>query len=250
MALNAEQLKSLCDFDNKTNEYISKSGQDYVDALKNLLHPGAVGNKNDIPFLKEDIVKQPTLQQFHFKALDQFVFNCKLKANPMRLDCSGNFINLGNGKISKEEVIAFDYGSDDAKSIFENAVGVVYLITCNVDAKEHIIKIGQTGGTFKKRLGSYNCGYVASREKGTASTTNFKIVQSFVATRLEFKLYIKDCSSLTKPYKWAGRKTTPIASPLVEAVENICLQKFEEKFGKKGIKKPLANVQTKKQTED
>ena len=248
MSLTPTQLKALCDFDSKTKTYVSKKGKDYADALRALLHPGATGNKNDNPFLYEDIIRQPTLKQFHFKALNQFVFNCKLKATPMKLDANGNLIDLGHNKVSKEEVVAYDFASDEAKNVFNNSIGVVYIITCPINGAEHIIKIGQTGGTFKKRLGSYNCGYVINRHSGTASTTNFKIVQSFVATRQEFKLYIKDCSSLTRTYKWARRETSMIASPQVEAIENICLRIFSEKFPK--IKKPLANVQTKKQTED
>lgn len=248
--ISAEDLKTLCDFDESTNTYVSKKGQEYSDALKALLHPNSEGNKNDRPFLYQEIIKQPTFQKFghRFKELSQFVFNCYLKANPMTLDANGELIDLGNNKKSKEEIVAFNFANKAAEKVFNSSIGVVYIITCPISNNEHIIKIGQTGGTFKKRLGSYNCGYVANRLKGTASTTNFKIVQSFVATRLEFKLYIKDCNSLAKKYRWARMETSFIASPLVEAIENICLSKFKSKFPK--LKKPLANIQTKKQTED
>lgn len=244
MALTADELKSLCDFDPATNTYISKSGQAYADALKALFYPNDEGNRNDKPFLEDDILEQPTLSQFRFGALDQFKLNCKLKAVPMKLDKNGDLLNLNGRSKSREQVIAYDFVDADAETIFNNSVGVAYIITCPINGEEHIIKIGQTGGTFKDRLGSYNCGYVINWR--TASTTNIKIVQSFVATRKEFNLYIRDCGMLARKYKWARRSTALIASPLVEAIENICLQRFDEKFHRK----PLANVQTKKQTED
>ena len=244
MKLNKEQLISLCDFSDEENCYISKSGKEYADALKAIFYPDDDGNTNDKPFLEEDILVQPTLRRFHFAALDQFKFNCKLKAIPMKLDKNGDLMNLGGRSKSREKVIAYDFYDDDAENIFKNSVGVAYIITCPIDDDEYIIKIGQTGGTFEDRLGSYNCGYVTNWR--TASTTNIKIVQSFVATRKVFNLYIRDCGMLAKKYKWAHRSTALIASPLVEAIENICLQRFNEKFHCK----PLANVQTKKQTDD
>lgn len=245
MALSSDELKSLCDFDSLTNTYVSKSGQAYADALKALFYPDDDGNKNDKPFLLEDIITQPTYQDFRirFKALDEFAFICKLKAIPMKLNSNGEIIKNGRKK-SKEEIQAFDFVSDVTKSVFYKSVGVAYIITCLIDGVEYIIKIGQTGGTFEDRLGSYNCGYVTNWR--TASTTNIKIVQSFVATRLEYRLYLRDCGDLAKPVRWAGRKTdTPIASPLPEAIESICLKVFAKKYN--GAK-PLANIQTNKQT--
>ena len=245
--LTASDLISLCDFDATSNTYTSKQGQDYADALKALFYPDDDGNENDKPFLDSDILEQPTLDEFRkrFKALDEFKFVCKLKANPMKLDSSGELIKTGRKK-SKEEIVAIAFANNDVKKVFETSIGVAYIITCLIDGKNYIIKIGQTGGTFDDRLGSYNCGYVKNWR--TASTTNIKIVQSFVATRREFNLYLRDCGDLAKPIKWARRSTnTAIASPLPEAIENICLQVFSKKFDGK---KPLANIQTKKQTED
>lgn len=245
--ISASDLISLCDLDASTNTYVSKKGQDYADALKALFYPDDDGNENDKPFLDSDITKQPTLDEFRvrFKALDEFKLVCKLKANPMKLDSKGELIRNGRKK-TKEEIEAFGFVDDNTRSIFENSIGVAYIITCPINGSNHIIKIGQTGGTFKDRLGSYNCGYVKNWR--TASTTNIKIVQSFVATRREFNLYLRNCGDLAKPIKWAGRLTsTSIASPLPEAIENICLQVFAKKFNNT---KPLANIQTKKQSEN
>ena len=52
-----------------------------------------------------------------------------------------------------------------------------------IDGK--ILKIGKTDTTMAKRVQSYNCGKKAYRENGTCSTTNYNILQSFLAINKE-----------------------------------------------------------------
>lgn len=222
-SLNLMQLKSLCDFDGE--KYISKKGQQYVDALSSVFN---LINRNDKPFSREDIINQPLLKDFNFSGFSDFKFICHLKARPMVIK---------DDRRINEKIIPTDFADDDAKQIFNRALGVAYVITCVIDEKEYIIKFGQSRTTFKQRLGSYNCGVVFNWR--TASTTNIKVLQSMVATRLQFNLYLYDCS--TEPYilNWHGETSVPFASPKSLAVEDIMVKKFAQKFGGK----PLANVQ-------
>ena len=223
-SISIEQLKSFCVFDGE--KYISKQGQDYITALGLVYN---LNNKNDNPFSKEDIIAQPELKNFSFKGVDEFKYVCNLKATPMI---------IVNETRKNEKIMAIDFVDDQAKHLFNKALGVSYLITCIVDDKEHIIKIGSSRTTFAKRLGSYNCGVVYNWR--TASTTNIKILQSMVATRLTFKLYLCDCSD--DPYylkNWHGENSVAFASPKALAVEDIMVKKFIQQFGNR----PLANVQ-------
>ena len=121
--------------------------------------------------------------------------------------------------------------------MFKNKKGISYIITSIIDNKEYIIKIGQTRNTFKDRLSSYNCGSVSHWR--TASTTNIKLLQSFIVTRLEFNLYLYDCSNEPYILNWHNVKSIPFASPKSLAVEDIMIKKFQEQFNIK----PLANIQ-------
>lgn len=224
-SLSLDQLKSFCDSNGE--DYISKQGADYINALGNVFN---LNNRNDNPFLREDIISQPTLNEFSFSGKNEYQYVCKLKATPM---------TIIQDKRKNEKIIASNFVDEKAKLLFEKALGVSYLITCVIDNKEHIIKIGSSRTTFKARLGSYNCGVVNNWR--TASTTNIKILQSMVATRLEFNLYICDCSD--EPYYligWHGQNSVPFASPKALAVEDIMVKKYIEQFNKR----PLANVQT------
>ncbi|WP_435128804.1 hypothetical protein ACR82Z_03390 [Mycoplasma sp. 6243] len=119
------------------------------------------------------------MSDFKFEGIKDFQFICKLKAKPLIIK---------DDKRYNEKIVAFDFHNEKAKEIFENEVGVVYMITAYIDNNEYIIKFGQTRTPFIYRLQSYNCGTVVNWR--TASTTNIKILQSFVSTRLEFKLYL------------------------------------------------------------
>ena len=229
--LDNTHLFPLCDF--QDNKYISKSGKEYIDALKQVF---ILDNRNDIPFLKEDVIQQPTLQEFSFIGKNDYQFICKLKAQPMTIDLNKTD-NKTKGR-KNEKIIAYDFVDNKTENIFNQSLGVSYLITAIIDNKEHIIKIGETRTTFKQRLGSYNCGVVYNWR--TASTTNIKMLQSMLATRLEYNLYLYDCSDEPYILTWHGEKSVPFASPKALAVEDIMIKKFKEQFGKT----PLANIQS------
>ncbi len=225
-SLTFEQLKLLCDFNG--TEYISKKGSDYIDALSSLF---PLKNNNDTPFQVKDVLAQPTLEEFSFPGKTEFSLVCTLQAAPMRLSLDGERTN--------EQILASNFTSPDAKRVFKKALGVAYMITCPIDGKEYIVKFGQSRTTFEKRLGSYNCGIAFNWR--TASTTNIKILQSLVATRLPFHLYLKDCSQKPFIYTWHEVTSVPFASPESLAVEDIMLGEFKRQFKKR----PLANVQAK-----
>ncbi len=221
-------LLNLCNFNPKDGLYYSKEGYEYIDSLKPIFKSK---NTNDNPFTIDEIISQPLLSDFKFKGVEEFRFVCKLKANPM-------IINPINYTKFNEKIVVVNnsFESEEVKEIFYNSLGVDYLITCPINNKEHIIKIGNSRNTFKDRLNSYNCGVITNIR--TASTTNLKILQSFVATRKEFNLYLLDCSDVTT-FKWHGVDSVPFASPKGLAYEDILIKKFIEQFKVK----PLANVQ-------
>ena len=229
--LDNTHLFPLCNF--KDNKYISKEGQEYIDALKQVFR---LDNRNDVPFLKEDIITQPTLQEFSFEGKNDYMLICNLKAEPMIIDLN-NTNNRTNGR-TNEKIIAYNFVNQSAENIFNQSLGVSYLITSIIDNSEHIIKTGQSRTTFKQRLGSYNCGVVYNWR--TASTTNIKMLQSMLATRLEYRLYIYDCSNEPYILDWHGEKSVPFSSPKSLAVEDIMIKKFKEQFNHP----PLANIQS------
>ena len=204
-SLSLEQFISLCDDINGV--YIQKSGKDYLNALSHIF---PLNNKNDKPFNLTDIKMQPTLNDFSFSGKEDFIFICNLRASPLEIK---------EGVRKNEKIQA-------------------YILTCYIENKEHIIKFGQSRTTFKKRLGSYNCGVVNNWR--TASTTNIKMLQSLVATRATLNLYLYDCSDEVMIIEWRGEKSVPFASPKSLAVEDIMIKKFMSQFGTK----PLANIQS------
>lgn len=223
--LSTEELIELCD---KYNDHFeSKKGENYVDALSSIFK---IKNRNDKPFVEREVMRQPTIDDFNFVGLKEFQYICELKAEPMYLDFYG-------ARIKNEKIFPKNFANKEAERIFRSALGVAYMITCSIDGKEHIIKFGQTRTPFKSRLSSYNCGVVNNWR--TASTTNIKILQSFLATRLIYKLYIRDCSDDVVKFTWAGEESVPFASPISLAIEDICMKKFVAKYGRP----PLANVQ-------
>jgi len=222
--MSNDELKVLCDY-NINGYYESKKGEDYILAIEQLFKGT---NKNDKPFTEKEILKQPTLDSFSFIGKNDFSYCCELKAQPMVLK---------GGKRTNEKIQALNFVSEESKDVFEKSMGVAYMMTCPINGVEYIIKFGQTRTPFKLRLGSYNCGVVYNWR--TASTTNIKILQSFVTTRLTFKLYIYDCHDVIS-YEWHGIKSVPFATPKSLAVEDIIVKEFMKQFGKK----PLANVQT------
>ena len=226
--IQLSRLIELCDYNPDDGLYYSKKGLEYVNAIKSFLDGK---NFNDIPFTVEDIVKQPVLGDFKFKGVEDFKYICKLKARPMIINKQ-----LSIKENEKILVVKNSFADEEAKNIFMNSLGVDYILTCPIDGNEHIIKIGNSRTTFNARLGSYNCGVITNAR--TASTTNLKILQSFVATRLEFNLYLLDCSDTTT-FTWHGVESVPFASPKSLAYEDILVKEFIKQYDTK----PLANVQ-------
>lgn len=218
-----ESFESLCTFDGE--KYVAKEGQAYIDALSVLYPPK---NANDRPFTLEEIKRQPLLTDFNFSGLSEFKYVCNLTASPLI---------ISEGLRSNEKILAIDFQNSEAKRLYDQTLGVVYILTCVINDNEHIVKIGCSRTTFKQRLGSYNCGTVNNWR--TASTTNIKILQSFQSTRAIFKLYLYDCGAAEK-FTWHGVESVPFSSQKIYAVEDILVKKFQEIFHQK----PLANVQT------
>jgi len=223
--LSFDELLKLVD--KYIDHYESKKGLNYVQGLKDVFGDK---NRNDRPFIIEDILKCPTLEDFWLDGMNEFEYCCILKADPMILYKTGE-------RKSNEKIIASSFANQKMLDVFKLSKGVAYMMTCEINKKEYIIKFGQTRNTFKDRLQSYNCGSVNNWR--TASTTNIKILQSFVATRLPFKLYLRDCSEDNVTYVWSGIKSIPFASALSLAIEDIVVKEYVKKFGKP----PLANVQ-------
>ncbi|MGZ9763152.1 hypothetical protein ACXYRO_02685 [Mycoplasma sp. 4013] len=168
------------------------------------------------------------MSDFKFEGIKDFQFICKLKAKPLIIK---------DDKRYNKKIVAFDFHNEKAKEIFENEVGVVYMITAYIDNNEYIIKFGQTRTPFIYRLQSYNCGTVVNWR--TASTANIKILQSFVSTRLEFKLYLYQPQ---KPLhvEYYGEFAF-VASPASIFVEDRLLNIYLNQFHQK----PIANIQSK-----
>lgn len=225
--LSTQQLHSLCEYDVKNNRYVAKCGEAYVKALAEVVN---IVNKNDLPFLLDDVIKEPCLDEFAFDGKNDFIYICDLEIQPLTIE---------KNERRNEKIIPVSFTSDNAKIVFHSSSGVAYMLTCVVEGKEHIIKIGQSRTSFEKRLASYNCGVINNWR--TASTTNIKMVQSMQTIRLPFKVYICDCSNDPYILNWYGRKSTAFASPKSLAIEDIMLKAFTDQFKKK----PLANIQAK-----
>lgn len=222
--LEFEIIKMLCDYNGE--EYIQKYGEEYIEALNNIFE---LKNNNDKPFTLEDVKKQPCLKDFEFIGVADYRYICKLRVQPLIITRAGKRIN--------ERLYPVDFFGTEEKEIFDKSLGVSYLLTCEIDGCEHIIKIGSSRTTFRKRLGSYNCGVINNWR--TASTTNIKILQSMVTIRKDLKLYIYDCSDDFYVTIWHGVQSVKFASPKALAVEDIMVKKFIAQFGFK----PLANIQ-------
>lgn len=228
--MDIETLKKLCNFDG--DKYVQKTGKLYLEALEDVL--GAV-NRNDKPFTIDEITSQPKFKDFTFSGVNEFKYVCKLHAHPLIIK---------NNHRKNEKIVPYDFANDEMKEIFNHSMGTVYIFTCPYDGNEYLIKIGQTRTTFKKRLSSYNCGYINNWR--TASTTNIKILQSMVSTGLDFKLYIYDCSDDPYILTWHGVTSVPFSASKALAVEDIMIKKFVEQFNIK----PLANIQANATEED
>lgn len=235
-SLTDEELLSLCDFDPERDLYEAKIGSEYIKALSSLKN---LVNKNDLPFTEEDILKEPTLEDFSFEGKNDFIYACDLEVQPLTLfKIIPQVEGTENNYKRRNEKIKVTNRQDNMIRVLSSSLGVAYLITCPVDNKEYIIKIGQSRNTFMHRLTSYNCGCVNNWR--TASTTNIKLLQSMQVTRKVFKLYLFDCSDEKYVLRnWHGKTSQPFAMPKSLAVEDIMIKEFIKQFKKK----PLANIQ-------
>ncbi|QBF34575.1 hypothetical protein EG856_01385 [Mycoplasmopsis phocirhinis] len=213
-------------------EYESKEGWEYNNKLFEIF---GGQNLNDRPFTIEEIKQQPRLIDFKFAGKNDFIYICDLIAYKMNVKTNYDCSKIHN---KHERIIPVSFTNENAKKIFEQNLGIAYLLTAIVENNEYIIKIGQSKTTFKDRLNSYNCGNVNNWR--TASTTNIKILQSMLSTQRIFKLYICPCEG-PKIYTFHGIKSSPLATPMSLAIEEIMLNQFVKQFKQK----PLANIQIK-----
>lgn len=106
--------------------------------------------------------------------------------------------------------------------------GAVYIFV--IEGK--IFKIGQTIDTLKKRIGSYNCGKLEYRAKGTCSTTNFFVLQSLlrINKKVEVYTYYPDAPR----YNLFGKEYHD-TWPVSKKAENIIIKDFLKNHDKKPI---------------
>lgn len=87
----------------------------------------------------------------------------------------------------------------------------------------HLFKIGKTDTTIAERISSYNCGRKKHRENGTCSTTNYMVLQTFLALNKEVEVY---CYFLPKATLTIGGKTYEISESPSKFAEGLFLEQF------------------------
>ena len=85
----------------------------------------------------------------------------------------------------------------------------------------HLFKIGKTDTTIAERINSYNCGKKKHREKGTCSTTNYMVLQTFLALNKEVEVY---CYFLPKATLTIGGVTYEITESPSKFAEGLFLE--------------------------
>lgn len=120
--------------------------------------------------------------------------------------------------------------NEDGKYI--DACGLIYVFV----AQGKIFKIGQTINTIASRVNSYNCGRKLFRARGTCSTTNYFVLQSFLAMNVTVSVY----AYLAKKQKYTifGEHGEDIF-PSTKVIERKIIKDFVETHGKK----PIGNTQ-------
>ncbi|ATI73940.1 restriction endonuclease [Mesoplasma florum] len=169
-------------------------------------------NRNDLLLEIMEITESPTLEEFLEKTgkSQDFKFLCNVMPN-----------------IEKERLEI-----ENAIPDFLYLTGIVYIFVY----KNHVMKIGQTITNFRERINSYNCGKKKNREKGTASTTNYFILQSILALNEQIDVYYfkPDLSRITL---WGKEYVTSSSSS--KLAEGIIVNEYMNIFGKK----PVGNSQ-------
>lgn len=85
----------------------------------------------------------------------------------------------------------------------------------------HLFKIGKTDTSIAERINSYNCGKKKHRENGTCSTTNYMVLQTFLALNKEVEVY---CYFLPKATLTIGDQTYEIAESPSKFAEGLFLE--------------------------
>ena len=109
---------------------------------------------------------------------------------------------------------------------FSKIEGAIYCFVID----DYILKIGKTDTTMAKRLISYNCGKKSYRENGTCSTTNYKVLQSFLAINKPVEVY---CYFVPPAFLEVFGKKVSITTSPSKYIESVFLQKTKEQFGDK-----------------
>jgi len=113
------------------------------------------------------------------------------------------------------------------KKYFDSS-GLVYIMVVN----GKIFKIGHTINTIKDRVQSYNCGKLKFRLRGTASVTNFYVLQSLLALDVEVLVYV--FITPTPEYKLWG-ETYKDSFPVPKRAENVLIEEYVGRYGRKPI---------------
>lgn len=134
------------------------------------------------------------------------------------------YFTLVGELIPNQEKEKLEFYGDEEK--YSNTEGAVYLFV--IDDK--ILKIGKTDSTMKKRIQSYNCGKRQYKENGTCSTTNYKVLQSFLTIGKRVELY---CYFVPPIQLDVFGETVSITTSPSKYIEKAFQKKTQEQFGDK-----------------
>lgn len=122
-------------------------------------------NRNEELITQKDIEKiEFRLENFDYR--ERFRFLCTLHPNQVQ---------------ERLEIIE----AVDEKDFNIKKPALIYIFV--LDGK--ILKIGASMTSFKGRVGSYNCGRVDNRIRGTCSTTNYFVLQSLLKLNKNIDVY-------------------------------------------------------------
>lgn len=161
-------------------------------------------NKNIKPLKYEDLINEVEYKNYKYKKY--FSHICDL---------------IPNLKDEKIEIINLDPKTGKID-------GLVYIMV--IDGK--ILKIGETINTIKDRIQSYNCGKLKHRISGTASTTNFFILQSIL--KINKKVNVFAMFPPKPKFKIFGKEVIS-SHPPVKIAEKKLIKEFINDYGKKPI---------------
>ena len=113
---------------------------------------------------------------------------------------------------------------------FKKHKGHVYAISFN----GKIVKLGMTADTIQGRIGSYNCGTRAARNKGTCSTTNYHIVESIygaILNNIKVEIYSYPVINPVVPISIWGDTVSAEVPEVAKFFEKSILRKYKEITG-------------------